>query len=55
MHVKVRGLNLKTRITTNISHKKNEIMALMVKVEFRCPTCNKVGKLDVDEELLKKT
>ena len=30
-------------------------MALMVKVEFRCPTCNKVGKLDVDEDLLKKT
>ena len=27
----------------------------MVKVEFRCPTCNKVGKLDIDENLLKKT
>ncbi len=30
-------------------------MALMVKVEFRCPSCNSVGKLDVDEELLKQT
>jgi hypothetical protein len=27
----------------------------MVKVEFRCPNCNKTGKFDVDEELLKQT
>jgi len=30
-------------------------MTLMVKVEFRCPSCNKVGLLDVDSELLKHT
>jgi len=27
----------------------------MVKVEFRCPSCNKTGKFEVDEELLKQT
>jgi hypothetical protein len=30
-------------------------MALLVKVEFRCPSCKKVGLLDVKSELLKKT
>ena len=30
-------------------------MALMVKVEFRCPSCNKIGILDVDSELLEQT
>jgi hypothetical protein len=30
-------------------------MALMVKVEFRCPSCNKVGLLDVESELIKHT
>ncbi|MHA1203282.1 MAG: hypothetical protein ACTSQ4_12290 [Candidatus Heimdallarchaeaceae archaeon] len=30
-------------------------MALMVKVEFRCPSCSSIGKLDVDEDLLKQT
>ena len=30
-------------------------MTLMVKVEFRCPSCKKVGLLDVESELLKHT
>ena len=30
-------------------------MTLMVKVEFRCPSCNKIGLLDVDSELIKHT
>ena len=30
-------------------------MTLMVKVEFRCPSCKKIGLLDIDSELLKQT